>query len=74
MKTAKRPHGLNNVRAQANPQMKNLIVDTVSFHNLYLLTRPDRWIRPLILWSLGGGFFEPFCHTYIRLRLDGERS
>ena len=33
-------------------------------HNPYLLTRPDREIRPLMLLGLGGLIRGPFCHGY----------
>ena len=32
------------------------------FLKVHLLARPDRQIRPLILWELGGWFSDPFCH------------
>jgi hypothetical protein len=37
----------------------------VLFLKLYLLTRPDRGTRPMILWGLQARTLDPFCHTCI---------
>ena len=50
------------IYTQFNRNTRYLTVNAPSccflIHTLW--NRPDREIRPLILWGLGGGFFEAF--------------
>ncbi len=46
--------------------------DADLFHNPHLLEQPVRWIRPLISWGLGGGFFEALWNSIPDAPVDGR--